>query len=632
MPMPHPSARHAPPRALLLRAILLVLLVLSTTAGGAAAQAVDSTLVMRFRLADSFFRAGQFDRAITLLEDLYAASPETYAFYDKLKEAYESVKRYDDAIALVDGRLAQGNNPVLLAEKARLQYLQGDEETAFGTWDAAIAAAPDNRNTYRIVYQSLFQVRLFDRAIDVLERGRAAIGEDDLFQNDLAYLYNLTGAHERAMEEYIALLGADERKLSFVRSRLSRFIEQEDALQASIAAAERAVRKDPLNRAFRELAAWLYMEAERYQDALNAHRAIDRLEQENGRVLFLFARQAADAGAYDVALQAYQEILQRYPDAPTAPEARIGLGEMYEHRGHHTREEAFDAEGRRIPAPYFDNALAAYQQFLQDYPGHPLAPEVLRRIGELQLNVFFDLDEAEAVLREVIARFPGSDAVDQAEYDLGRIALLRGNLDEARLALARLEERLRTGELAERARYELALIHLYRGEWESARTLADAMEENTSTDVANDAIELKVLLIENTGPDSLNTPLQGYAHARLLLRQRRTPEAIAVLDSLLSAHGQHALADDVRFLRASALRTLGRSDEALAAFGEIPLMHPDSYLADRSLFAYAEILEQDLGRTREAIEAYTRLLTVYPGSLLAPEARLRIRTLRGEGT
>ncbi len=157
------------------------------------------------------------------------------------------------------------------------------------------------------------------------------------------------------------------------------------------------------------------------------------------------------------------------------------------------------------------------------------------------------------------------------------------------------------------------------------------MKENTSADVANDAIALKVLLVENKGPDSLNTPLRRYAEARLLQRQRRPAEAVAVLDELLQTYGGHPLADDARFLRASILRRMGRAEDALAAFLELPLIHPQSTLADRSLFAAGELQESVFDDDEAALRTYTRILTEYPGSLLISDARARIRALRGDG-
>lgn len=609
-------------------AVLLILPVYTSRA-----QAVDSTLARRFQLADNYFRAGQFERAINLLEDLYDASPNTYVFFDRLKEAYEGVKRYDDAIRLVDDKLEQvPNNPLFLTEKARLLYLKGDEAQAFAIWDEAIELAPDNRNTYRAVYQTLFNVRLLDRAIEVLERGTRELGPNARFESDLAYLYNLTGRHEEAMQAYLDLLIQNPRQVNYVRGRLGRFIEQEEALQAALTVTERVVRKEPLNRAIREILAWLYMEAGDYQRALDTNRAIDRLEKENGRVLYTFAAAAADASAFEIALEAYNDILKLYPDSPIAAEAMLGVGIMHEEWAQKIGERPRDEQSQGSTATHYEQAIATYRAFIEKYPGSPYYPEVLRRIGNLQRDVFFELGEAEKTLQQVVTQYASSrQTSDEAEFDLGRIALLRNNLDEARLIFSRLADRLRTGELAERARFELALIHFYQGEFDAARTLAGVLDQNTSTDVANDAIELKILLFENRGPDSLDTPLRQFARSHLLERQRKYKEAKEILDHLLAQYTGHALADDVRYLRADILRKIGRPSDAYQAFAEIPLMHPESFLADKSLFMMGQVLEYDLDEKDKAIEAYARLLAEYPGSLLAPEARARIRSLRGDG-
>ena len=599
----------------------------------ASAQQMDSTLVARFQLAESYLRAGQFDRAISLLEDLYDASPATYVFYEKLKEGYESMKRYDEAIALVDARIPNEATPVILiSEKARLQFLRGDENLAYSTWDEALATAPDHVNSYRVVYQSLSNARLFERAVQVLEQGREHLKNPDHFRIDLAWLYSLTSAHAKAMSEYLGLLGENERQLSFVRSRLGRFIDQDNVLDTSIPVVEDAVREEPLNRSYRELLGWLYLENDQFTEALDVYRAIDRLEKENGNVLFTFAQQAADAGAYEAASEAFAEILERYPDAPAAPEAQMGLGEMHEHHGRALGERAFDDAGNRIAAPEFESALDAYRVFLQRYQSHPYYPEVLQRIGQLQQDVFFNLGDAEVTLLEVKDNYPTSNAATQAEFDLGRIAVLRGNLQSARIIFSRLEERLRIGEMAEKARYQLALIHFYQGEFEAALTLSQVMNENTSTDVANDAIELKVLLFENKGPDSLDTALNLYAQASMSARQRSYPAAITMLDSLLLNFGNHPLADDARYLKALTLREVGRSEEALAALLEFPLIHPESFLVDRSLFTAGEMYEREIGDDELATKTYGRLLSEYPGSLLTTKARDRIRMLRGDGT
>jgi tetratricopeptide (TPR) repeat protein len=615
----------------LLRATVLAGAVL-VAAPPARAQQVDSTLVARYQLAESYLRAAQFDRAIGLLEDLVRRSPDTMLFVERLRAAYESVKRYDDAIALVDLRLdASASPPSLLADRARLLYLKGDEEAAFAAWQRAVDVRPEEPGAYLAVMRTLMQLRLFDRAVQFLELGRERTGDGALFQADLAYLYGLEGRHPESASEYVALLLQNPQQGPFVRGRLAQYAGDPAALDAGITVFERAVRERPLDRPVREILAWLYLEAGRYRDALNASRAIDRLDEEQGQFLFAFAQQASDAAAYDTALEAYAEILERYPDAPSAAEALAGMGAMYERRAERTLETAASDSARAAARTWFEAAVAAFGRFLEDHPGHPAQADIRYRRAHVLLDRFFDLDGARRVLEDLASRHPGSPAASRAAFDLGRIELLGGDLGIAQLRFSRLAENLRTGELAEAARYELALIHFYRAEFDAALALTESMKDNTAADVSNDAISLKILLIENRGPDSLDTPLRGYARVRLLERQRRPVEALALVDSLLDATGDHPLIDDIRFGRAGLLGQAGRAEEAAVAYAEIPLAHPDSPLADRSLFAAGDLYERVLGRSEAAVSAYTTLLESYPGSLLATEARARIRLIRGDG-
>ncbi len=103
-----------------------------------------------------------------------------------------------------------------------------------------------------------------------------------------------------------------------------------------------------------------------------------------------------------------------------------------------------------------------------------------------------------------------------------------------------------------------------------------------------------------------------------------------MLDPLILSYASHGLADEIKYWRASTLRELGSFDEALSAFDDIVTEHRESYLADRSMFAVAEIYEKALRQPAMALDVYSELLIEFPGSLLAPEVRARIRKIRGD--
>lgn len=610
--------------------LILMLISLSSPLSGRG-QIVESSQVGRFQLAESFLRAAQFERAISLLEGLFEESPGTHVFYERLREAYENVKRYDAAIALVEAKIqSETASTSYISEKARLLFLKGDEASAKISWQAAIDSNPGSPSVYLLVYRSLMQIRLFDFAIEILEQGREKLDNTALFQTDLAQLYSLTSQHGRAIGQYLELLKINQNQLNYVKTQLGQFLINDQSIAESVGVAEKGVANEPLNRSYRELLAWLYIEAERFRDAFVVYQAVDRLEREEGRMLFSFAQVAADGGVYDVALEAFDEVLRRYPEAESAPDAMRGLGLMQEMWAEALGEQVFDLSGTRSPRNHYDEALDTYQRFLIEYPQHAYFPDVLQRIGVLHQDIFFDFVSAASVLMEVISRYPGTQAANQAEYDLGRLAVTQNRLEDARIRFGRLLTRLRTGDLAELARYELAMLHFYQGDFVAAEGYTAVMQENTSTDVANDAIAMKVLLIESMGPDSLNTPLRRFARIKLLIRQRNWEVAIHQLEDLLNEFGGHSLADDMLFENAALQAMTGDISGAIQLYLELPLVHPTSFFGARSLFQAAQLQADQLDDKELAIRTYERILLEYPGSLLTTDTRSAIRVLRGD--
>ena len=584
----------------------------------------------KFLLATTYMKDGQYERAIPVLEDLYDEDPSTNAYFLRLKESYSELKRYEDALTLIDDRMGYGPSPYLLAERGALLFRMDDEEAARRSWRNAINLAPGRSLPYREVYRAMLSVRLYDSATEVLLEAREALAHPGAFRAELADLYSSSASYGLAMEEYVAMILESPDQASYVRSRLARLVQTDEMFEQAIPVVERAIRENPLDRSIRELAGWMYRESGQYERAFETNRAIDRLENEEGRVLLAFALNAADAGATEVAFRALDEIIETHPASVSAISAELSRADLNYRIAVDVNEPVFDHLANRIPAPHYDAAIEGYRRFLQTHPRDPRVPDVLWRMARLQLDVFHELGEAEGILGEITTLYPESPIADQARFDIGLTYLLRDDLPQARLAFSRLENDLRIGELAERSRFELAQISFYEGQFESAMAFADALDENTAADIANDAIELKVLLRENRGPDSLDTPLKGYARAQLLYRQRRFAEALTILDPLLISHPDHKLDDEVRFARAETLREIGDFHEAISAFEELVSTHTDSYLADRSLFEVGDIYERGLRQPALALEAYSNLLTRFPGSLLAPEVRARIRRLRGD--
>ena len=619
--------------------ILILLAVTTAAAGSAFAQrqdvrvtrptspreGMDSSTSARYQLASEYMRGGQFERAIALLEDLYKEHPANPVFFQRLKEAYENVKRYEDAIDLIDEMLAAGtqDRPTLRVDQARLFFLAGQIDEANARWNAVLEASRGAESTYRLVYNSMLKVRLLDQAIEVLLRGRQENMHGLIFQPELAHLYGLTGQHEAAMQEYLGLLEISARQINYVRGRLSRVVEQDGALEAAIAVTGRHVAENPANPSTRDLLSWLYTEAGNYEAAYTHIVALDQLNGSDGQAIYQFAHRAAEGGDFAIARVAFEAVQAEHPDTPLAADAQLGIGRM--------RELQAASVGRADSRAHFEAAITSYEAFLATHPDHADAADAMVRLGTLYQDELQDLEKAGELFAAVERRFAGQAVAQHARLKLGRLALEQGDMEVASDFFIRLASEIPVTAFVANARLEIALMHFYQGDFELADQALAILSEETQEEVANNALSLRLLILENPAQDSVRTALRAYALTAMKLRQRREAEVITGADDLLSKWGQHPIADDMRFLRAQAFRQADQVHDALAAFGELPLLHPESPYADRSLFIYAQILELDLQEPSAAADAYTELLTRYPGSLYVNEAREKIRTLRNAG-
>ncbi len=580
---------------------------------------LDEPTASRYQLALGYLRGMQFDRAIVVLRDLHAEYPNRTIFFDKLKESYVSAKRYEEALSLLSTELDR--NPreerlTLAAEYAQLLYLSGDEPAAMDAWYAMVELASSTQTAYLIAYNSMIRVRLLVQAIDLLLSGRKAIQNNSLFQIELAYLYSLTGQHELATLEYLNLLMLNERQLNYVRGRLARDLQQDGAMEAAIQVTQTRVYNEPQLWQLRDLLAWLYEETGDFERAYPEVLLLEEHNEAGGQGVFQFALRAAEAGAFDVAGRAFREVIKTHTEQAIVIEAHLGIADMYRQQAERTNQ-----------TDDYQKALEAYEMFLVDFPNHHHVPRVMAQMATLYQDVFRNREAAQSILEQLTLNHTNSPIGHQAQFDLGRLAIEEGDLNRATIIFERLSERS-DGELLARSRFELALIQFYSGKFAQAQSILSNLREYTDKEIANDAIALHILLLENPQPDSVNQALLSYADALLLLRQHKANETLRITQDILENWGQHPIADDTRFLRAESLLLAGLHEEAIMAFGEFPLIHPKSPFRDRSLFRYAEILETVLGDTERALQAYSDLLSQYPGSLLVNKVRERIRALR----
>ena len=156
------------------------------------------------------------------------------------------------------------------------------------------------------------------------------------------------------------------------------------------------------------------------------------------------------------------------------------------------------------------------------------------------------------------------------------------------------------------------------------------LKSATSKLIANDALELSLLIADNIEADSSYRGLTYYSHAELLLYQNKLDKAYTTLDSLNLIIGWHPLFDEALYQKAEIRIKQGRYEDADKLLEQVTYSYADDILGDDALFRRAQLQEEIFKNEDKAMELYRELLTRYPGSVYTVVARKKFRELRGD--
>jgi TolA-binding protein len=213
---------------------------------------------------------------------------------------------------------------------------------------------------------------------------------------------------------------------------------------------------------------------------------------------------------------------------------------------------------------------------------------------------------------------------------MGDIYLLKNEPWEATLLYSQVEKSNKEQPIGYEAKLRNAKLSYYKGDFELAQGHLDILKMATSREIANDAMDLSLLIQDNTAMDTLGEAMKEYAFIELLLFQNKNEQALQGLNSLLEKYPKHSLTDEVYWLQAQIFMKENQNEKAIQQLEKIVVNYPLDILGDDAHFLMAKLYEEKLGEKEKAMEMYQNHLTKYPGSIYVAESRKRFRQLRGD--
>ncbi|MCS6967577.1 MAG: tetratricopeptide repeat protein [Cytophagales bacterium] len=575
-------------------------------------------------LANEYYSSGEYDKAVAIYSRLARNKQNTYDIHRNYIDALIKLQQLEEAERYLRRQIkAFPTEGLFNVDYGVVLELMGKREEAHKHYEAFINAVRKDDNLIKHAARYFINANLFDYAEQLYLIGRK--NGNDRFIYELATLYSLSGKTDKMVEEYMELLVLEgEKQLDYVQSILQARLRDEDAFSKMETILVRYLQKYPDLIVFNEMMLWYYIQLKEFNKALVQAKAIDRRKKLEGMGLYELGMIAVENKDFQNAIKIFEYITERYPTGDIYPVARRMLIK--------SREE--------VVKNTFPIDLSKIRQLANDY-AKMLAESGLREstiegARSMALLYAFYLDNKDtaiAILEHLITApivINKRELVAQIKLDLGDIYLLKGEPWESTLLYAQVEKAEKSTNLGHMAKLRNARLSYFKGDFEFAKEYLDVLKEATSREIANDAMQLSLLIGDNLELDTAETALREFAAIELLVFQNKLDEAFNRYERMLSTYPGHSLTDEIYWAQANIYLKRGQFGQAIERLKKIIEEYADDILADDALFTMAKIYEENLKDKSIAMQLYQDLLVKYKGSIYTTEARRRFRTLRGD--
>ncbi len=218
----------------------------------------------------------------------------------------------------------------------------------------------------------------------------------------------------------------------------------------------------------------------------------------------------------------------------------------------------------------------------------------------------------------------------EIKIKLGDVHVFTGNYNRALIYFSQVQTSIKNHPLAQKARFKVAQTSYFKNDFKWAFAQLKVLKASTTQLIANDALDLFLIISDNQPKDSLDLGLQLYAKADLLAFQNKNTQAIDTLQKVIIDYKGQKIEDEAIFKQANLFAKINRFQDAINNYTQIIALDKEGIFVDDSLYLIAEIYESKLNNTEKASEYYQKIIFEHPSSIYLVDARKKYRKLRGD--
>jgi predicted Zn-dependent protease len=576
-----------------------------------------------FKLADEYFKMGEFDKAVDMYEDIIVREENLPKVYVNYLFSLNQLHRYTESEKLIKSMIkySQPDNFIYKIDLAVCYRNLNNDDKSKKEFNHVVNEVKKNEIHVKRLGNYLIQIKELDWAEILYLEARKNFSRY-AFSYELSSVYKLENKTNLFIDELLNLLQYDPNQLESVQQSFQNQISnEEDFFQLEEKIYVR-INQYPNEIIFNKLLYWLCIQQKEFSRALTQAKALDFKTSSNG----LYVKEVGDIAyenkVFESAIESYEYCILTYPNLPEIPmvkRKKIMAREQQLLNVHPVKEESV-----RL-------LINDYNQLIKQNGINVYTIESLKNIALLNAFYLQKRDTAFILLNQLLSSpYADNRLKGKSKLDLGDVYLLDEQPWESTLLYSQVEKDFKEDPLGHEAKLRNAKIYYYKGEFLLAQEQLDVLKLATSREIANDAILLSVFILDNVGMDTTEAALKAYAKLDLLVFQKQYQAALNDAQQLYEGYKTHPIADECLWLQANINRELGQSSVAVDLLKKIISGYAQDILVDDARFLLGQIYEYDLNNKDLAIETYQELLLQNSNSLYALDARTRIRFLRGD--
>lgn len=578
------------------------------------------------QMASYYYQNKEYDKAIELYEPLYEKTQNQF-YYQMLYACYSETMQWKEAEKLVEKRIKkQQRDLTLYVDLGKIYISKGEKKKSEKQYATAVEKLGRDSKQTTDLAMAFENAGRMDFAIATYLKSRENLQNEYLYVMELATLYGKAGDYEKMMGEYFNLLDKSPGNMGSIQLALSRSLNETSSTQLAEGLRRTLVsriRQHPDNKTYLEMMIWFSLQQKDFDFALTQAQAVDaRFPDLGGEQVMRVAQIAQNNEDWATAEKAYRHLVAKGKEHARYFDSRVGLLDVGYRRI--SRSYAADPKALAMLTSEYDAALDELGkndrtvQLMRNY-AHLLAYSDATATTE-------NLQRAADLLQDIIdmPRIPAA-TLAEVKLELGDLLLFAGEIWDASLLYSQVEKSNKNDVVGAKAKFKNAKLSYYNNDFQWAKSQLDVLRASTSKLIANDAMELSLLISDNMEEDSTYDMLELYAAADLMLYQGKLDSAWVLLDDITHRTLNHPLFDEILVQKARIRMRQGRYAEADSLLQFVVDHYGSDILADDALFMLAELNEQKLDNANKAQECYEKLVLDYPSSLYVDRARKKLK-------